>query len=300
MNLKILGCIMLVLSVFIGCTGTPNTVSTDTTVEDTNNDLKISVASVAVSQVLSAMNQDIVGRPTTKLELPEEYVSIPEIGSSFSPDFEKVLEVGTQLLIGDMLFKDKIDDIAKQYGIDTFYIDTSTYDNFLSGIQDLGKKINKEAEATEIIDKFRNPINNLESIDKDINVAVIFGSSESNMLATKDTYIGSLVNAFGIKNIVDEILEANKGSLNSGNYVNLSIEQLLVNEPDIILTFGHGNTEETKQAFEKLFNENPAWKNLNAIKNNKIYVLESDIFGTSANIYMDKALIRLGEIFNAQ
>ncbi len=29
------------------------------------------------------MNQKIVGRPTTKLELPNEYVDIPEIGSSF-------------------------------------------------------------------------------------------------------------------------------------------------------------------------------------------------------------------------
>ena len=56
--------------------------------------------------------------------------------------------------------------------------------------------------------------------------------------------------------------------------------------------------EAAKKAFEQLFNENPAWKNLSAVKNDKVYYLDSTIFGTSANNLVDKALIELGEIFN--
>lgn len=308
MIFKIAVCVVLMFSLFTGCSSnsqqtindTSQNIQNDIVVNDEN--IKISVASVAISQILAEMDQEIVGRPTTKLALPERYLEVEEIGSSFSPDFEKVLAVGTELLIGDSLFKEKIDATAKQYGIDTFYIDTSTYESFLFGIDELGRKIGKEEEATNIIARFQEPLNNLKDINKDLKVAIIFGTSESNMLATEDTYVGSLIKALGLKNVVTEItgstsLSSEVHETNS-SYVNLNLEQLLQNQPDVILRFGHGNIEEANRAFEKLFNENPAWKNLEAVKNGKIYDLDPNIFGSSANNHVDEALIQLGEIFN--
>lgn len=308
MIFKIAVCVVLMFSLFTGCSSnsqqtindTSQNIQNDIVVNDEN--IKISVASVAISQILAEMDQEIVGRPTTKLALPERYLEVEEIGSSFSPDFEKVLAVGTELLIGDSLFKEKIDATAKQYGIDTFYIDTSTYESFLFGIDELGRKIGKEEEATNIISRFQEPLNNLKNINKDLKVAIIFGTSESNMLATEDTYVGSLIKALGLKNVVTEItgstsLSSEVNATNS-SYVNLNLEQLLQNQPDVILRFGHGNIEEANRAFEKLFNENPAWKNLEAVKNGKIYDLDPNIFGSSANNHVDEALMQLGEIFN--
>lgn len=308
MIFKIAVCVVLMFSLFTGCSSnsqqtindTSQNIQNDIVVNDEN--IKISVASVAISQILADMDQEIVGRPTTKLALPERYLEVEEIGSSFSPDFEKVLAVGTELLIGDSLFKEKIDATAKQYGIDTFYIDTSTYESFLFGIDELGRKIGKEEEATNIIARFQEPLNNLKNINKDLKVAIIFGTSESNMLATEDTYVGSLIKALGLKNVVTEItgstsLSSEVNETNS-SYVNLNLEQLLQNQPDVILRFGHGNIEEANRAFEKLFNENPAWKNLEAVKNGKIYDLDPNIFGSSANNHVDEALMQLGEIFN--
>lgn len=308
MIFKIAVCVVLMFSLFTGCSSnsqqtindTSQNIQNDIVVNDEN--IKISVASVAISQILAEMDQEIVGRPTTKLALPERYLEVEEIGSSFSPDFEKVLAVGTELLIGDSLFKEKIDATAKQYGIDTFYIDTSTYESFLFGIDELGKKIGKEEEATNIIAKFQEPLNNLKNINKDLKVAIIFGTSESNMLATEDTYVGSLIKALGLKNVVTEITGSTSlgSEVNETNssYVNLNLEQLIQNKPDVILRFGHGNIEEANRAFEKLFNENPAWKNLEAVKNGKIYDLDPNIFGSSANNHVDEALMQLGEIFN--
>lgn len=308
MIFKIAVCVVLMFSLFTGCSSNSQQTINDTSQNVQNDivindeDIKISVASVAISQILAEMDQKIVGRPTTKLELPEKYLEVEEIGSSFSPDFEKVLAVGTELLIGDSLFKEKIDSTAKQYGINTFYIDTSTYESFLFGIDELGRKIGKEEEATNIIARFQEPLNNLKDINKDLKVAIILGTSESNMLATEDTYVGSLIKALGLKNIVTEI--TGSASLSSevhetnSSYVNLNLEQLLQNQPDVILRFGHGNIEEANKAFEKLFNENPAWKNLEAVKNGKIYDLDPNIFGSSANNHVDEALIQLGEIFN--
>lgn len=307
--------VILTFSILVGCSNQSNNeVSNDNDKniekenslekEKANTDIKISVASVAISQILSEMNQEIVGRPTTKLTLPKEYQDVPEIGSSFSPDFEKVLAVGTELLIGDEMFKDKIEKTAKEYGIETFYVNTSTYNSFLTSIEELGKKIGKEQEANDIIKRFKEPLNNAKDINKDLKVAIIFGTSESNMLATENTYVGSLVQALGVKNIATEIINDSSSDnplgVDSNGYINLNLEQLLKNQPDLILRFGHGNVEEANKAFDKLFSENPAWKNLNAVKNNKIFDLDSNIFGSSANNSVDKALIELGEILNAE
>lgn len=316
MKLKtILLTVILTFSILVGCSNQSNNeVSNDNDKniekenslekEKANTDIKISVASVAISQILSEMNQEIVGRPTTKLTLPKEYQDVPEIGSSFSPDFEKVLAVGTELLIGDEMFKDKIEKTAKEYGIETFYVNTSTYNSFLTSIEELGKKIGKEKEANDIIKRFKEPLNNTKDINKDLKVAIIFGTSESNMLATENTYVGSLVQALGVENIATEIINDSSGNnpleVDSNGYINLNLEQLLKNQPDLILRFGHGNIEEANKAFDKLFSENPAWKNLNAVKNNKIFDLDSNIFGSSANNSVDKALIELGEILNAE
>lgn len=310
---KVLLTSILISSVLVGCNNfsfkkvddeniKENNVKIKNDDEKNNQNIKISVASVSISQILAEMNVDIVGRPTTKLSLPEEYVNVSEIGSSFSPDFEKVLLVGTELLIADELFKNKIEKTAQSYGIETFYVNTSTYQDYIDSIEKLGIKINKENQANAIIQKFKKPLENLENINKNLKVAIIFGSSESNMLATENTYVGSLLKEFEVTNIADEIIKNNDSLFkpNEQGYINLNLEQLLKNQPNIILRFGHGNVEEAKKSFQKLFDENPAFKNLDAIKNNKIYDLDSSIFGTSANIFMDEALNKLGEILNEQ
>ncbi|MDE6182447.1 MAG: ABC transporter substrate-binding protein [Eubacteriales bacterium] len=312
---KLLISVTLIGSILVGCSGNKTEQTSNENIETqaeaneesgenekVTEEKKISVASVAISQVLNEMNVDVVGRPTTKLELPEKYISVAEIGSSFSPDFEKVLAVGTELLIGDAIFKEKIEESATQYGIETFYVDTSTYSNFITSIEELGKKIGKEEEATKLLERLTEPLNNINQIDKDLKVAIIMGSTESNMLATEKTYIGSLVEVLGVKNIATEIINDGNNPLevDSSGYVNLNVEQLLKNQPDIILAFAHGNIEESKKIFDQLFTENPVWANLDAVKNNKVHYLDSSIFGTSANIFIDKALIELGEIFNEE
>lgn len=305
---KIILSLALIGTLLVGCsssgenTTSSTEASTENKVEDNETEEKplpkISVASVAMSQVLDAMNIDIVGRPTTKLPLPKRYENISEIGSSHSPDFEKILAVETELLIGDVMFKDKLEKPAEEYKIDTFFANTSTYHTFTDSIKSLGEKISREEEANTVIKTINAPLEKYKDMKTDKKIAIIFGTSESNMLATKDSYIGSLVEVLGAKNIANEIIEKNPNALEQAKngYLNLNIEQILENQPDMILRFGHGNIEEANKSFEKLFSENPAWKNLDAVKNNAIYDLDSSIFGVSANLKMGEALETLGDI----
>ncbi len=147
---KLVLCLTLISSFLVGC-GASNKTESIATKDNISNssssskeekeNIKISVASVSISEVLAEMGQEIVGRPTTKMQLPAIYEGVSEIGSSFSPDFEKILAVETELLIGDEAFKSKIEKTAKEHNIETFYVNTSTYEKFIESIEELGKRI---------------------------------------------------------------------------------------------------------------------------------------------------------------
>ena len=57
----------------------------------------------------------------------------------------------------------------------------------------------------------------------------------------------------------------------------------------------HGGTEDTKKIVDEAFAK-ATWKQINAVKNNKIYHLDSEYFGMSANLKAVEALDMLGAI----
>ena len=57
----------------------------------------------------------------------------------------------------------------------------------------------------------------------------------------------------------------------------------------------HGIIEDSKKTVEEEFAKE-TWKQLDAIKNNKVYYLENEYFGMSANLKAIEALDKLGVI----
>lgn len=112
------------------------------------------------------------------------------------------------------------------------------------------------------------------------------------MLATDTSYLGDLTKTLGAKNIANN-LDTNVKS----PYIQFSLEQILEQNPDYILRFAHGELEQTKKAFDQAFDKNSAYKELDAVKNNKVIDLDPSIFNVSANLQVKEAIKNLGEIF---
>ena len=52
----------------------------------------------------------------------------------------------------------------------------------------------------------------------------------------------------------------------------------------------HGEPEAVRQAFEAEMDKNPAWKNLDAVKEGRVVVLPSHLFGTNPGTKIVDAL----------
>ena len=261
--------------------------------EDVAKEKTVVAATVSGSQVLDKLGANVVGIPTTQLEMPEKFKGLPEVGQSMNPDLEVVASLNPDVFVMDNAFKDSVEKSLKEYDFNTFFLKTNTYTDYIKSIEELGKTIDKEEEATTLINELKNIEKEVKSKkgDKAPTVAIIFGSGENFMLATETSYLGDLVKTVGGKNIASK-LDKNV----ENGYVQLSLEYILEQNPDYILRFAHGNLEETKKSFDKAFDKNPAYQELNAVKNNKVVDLDSNVFNVSANLKVKEAIQTLGDI----
>lgn len=261
--------------------------------EDVAKEKTVVAATVSGSQVLDKLDANVVGIPTTQLEMPEKFKGLPEVGQSMNPDLEVVASLNPDVFVMDNAFKDSVEKSLKEYDFNTFFLKTNTYTDYIKSIEALGKTIDKEEEATTLINELKNIEKEVKSKkgDKAPTVAIIFGSGENFMLATETSYLGDLVKTVGGKNIASK-LDKNV----ENGYVQLSLEYILEQNPDYILRFAHGNLEETKKSFDKAFDKNPAYQELNAVKNNKVVDLDSNVFNVSANLKVKEAIQTLGDI----
>ncbi len=263
--------------------------------DEQTKELRIVSGTVAATQVLDYLEADLVGVPTTSTTLPERYQGLDEVGMSMNPDLEKVVSLSPDVFIVDKNFKESIEQNADALGLNVFYFDTTTYENFVVSIEELGKAIYKEDKASELVAELKGAEQAV--IDKAVGkespkVAVLFGASENFMLATDSSYVGSLVEIVGGENITNQL-----GADVSSGYIQFSLEQIVEQNPDYILRFAHGNIEETKKSFDDFFAKNPAWSTLDAVKEGRVIDLDSSLFNVSANIRVKEAITTLGEIF---
>lgn len=298
MKFRKLASVFLVSALFItGCTNnsSQSEKESDTAVKGAQvEELDVVAATVSATQVLDKLDANVIGIPTTKMEIPEKFKGLPEVGQAMNPDLEIVASLKPDVFIMDSMFKENVKDSMKEYDLNTFYFNTGTYTEFVKSIEELGKEINKEEEATKVI-------NELKEVEKEATanksekaptVAIIFGGGENFMLATETSYLGDLAKTVGAKNITSN-LDTNVKS----PYIQFSLEQILEQNPDYILRFAHGEIEQTKKAFDTAFDKNPAYKELDAVKNNKVIDLDPSIFNVSANLQVKEAIKTLGETF---
>lgn len=268
--------------------------STEEEVEEETVELRIVAGTVAATNVLGALDVDLVGIPTTENPIPEKFQGLPEVGIAHTPDLEVVASLEPDLFILDANFKEANEETLAEFGINAFYFETHTYEAFLNSIGDLGVEIGRDEEATALINSLENSVleANANRTDEGPRVAIIFGAGDDFMLETENSYLGDIVNMMGAVNIASEL----EGGLHAPR-LPFSLEQILVADPDIVLRFAHGPIEQTREMFDQMFDADPTFQSLTAVAEDRVYDLDPQVFGVSANLQVAEAFKELGIIF---
>ncbi|OTW74798.1 heme ABC transporter substrate-binding protein IsdE [Bacillus thuringiensis serovar cameroun] len=248
---------------------------------------RIVATTVAVTEIMDALEVDLVGVPTSSKTLPKRYKGLPEVGNPMSPDMEKVKSLKPSEVLSVTTLEYELKPVFDGVGMKANFLDLTSLKNMQNSISDLGKKYGREKQAEEVVTKLDKKVASIQKEvkgKKEPTVLILLGVPGSYLVATEHSYIGDLVKQLGGKNIVQgERVE----------YLASNTEYLKKANPDIILRAAHGMPDEVVKMFDKEFKTNDIWKHFAAVKNNRVYDLEERLFGTTGNLAAIEALDEL-------
>ena len=211
-------------------------------------------------------------------EFEEAYNKIPEleIGEGHAISKEAFLATGADFVSGwdssisdqttgtpdELISKDITPFIAKSYSPD------ATVETVYEDFELLGKIFGVEDKATEVINKMKSDIKEVTDKVGDIKEEdkvkmMVYDSGEDKAMVVGSGLANNLIELAGGYNIF--------GSENQP-YINATWESVVAENPEVIVVTDYlaGSSVESKIEFLK---SHPALKEVDAIKNNKIYVV---------------------------
>ncbi len=181
-------------------------------------------------------------------------------------------------------------------GIPTAYFDVSDFEDYLRVLKICTGITGREERYTQYGTLIQEQIDEILDRRKDDTPgSVLYMRASATSIrakGNKDNVLGEMLERFGCVNIADtedSLLE------------NLSVESILLQNPDIILIVQSGDDiEGTRQNVDAMFRENPLWGELDAVKNGQVHILDKHLYNLKPNARWAEAYEKLEEILYAE
>ena len=272
---------LLIVVVLAGCSS-----QNEAEVIDPTED-RIVATTVALTEIMDALELDLVGIPSSYKDLPKRYAGAKEVGNPMSPDMEMLLSLKPTEILSVTTLKYDLQEMFDERNIDMSYVNLESIDAMHSEILKMGEKYDRQTQAQAIIDQFEDKVAEIEQRaegKEQPSVLILLGIPGSYLVATEHSYIGDLVKRSGGKNVITgEDVE----------FLSSNTEYLQQAKPDIILRAAHGMPDEVVKMFDDEFQTNDVWKHFAAVKNDRVYDLDELLFGTTGNLAAVEALDEL-------
>jgi iron complex transport system substrate-binding protein len=239
------------------------------TISIPNNPTRIIALAPSITEVIFDLEQEkkLIG-VTQYSTHPPEAESLPRVGSYVRLDIEKIvaLQPDLCLAIKDGNPKHTIAKIVA-LGIPVYVIDPRNLLQIMDSITRLGGVLNAAGKASDLVADMSSRIKEVKKkLNRIAHKPRVFFQIDAEPLfsAGTDTFINELIElAGGINTAAGE-----------NPYPRFSWEDILVLQPDIVLisSMAGGQTpEELEKSWQK-------WRQLAAVKNNKVYIVDADLF----------------------
>lgn len=231
----------------------------------------IATLNPGIMDVLVALGANVTGRPTIHAKMASEIEAIQEIGNPHEPSFEQIVALKPEVLIVPTSFQ-RFEQTITATGIKVVYENMESIQGIQETITRYGEVFANEDKAVKLnkeIDEAK-----AKSIESTKNALIVYGAPGTYLAALDSSLYGDMLKAAGGNNIASKFPALDKYP----TFANLSAEKIVEGNPQVIMLITHSNPESVKEGFEKQMKQNAAWKNLDAVKNNNIIILPSDLF----------------------
>ncbi|PDY19096.1 ABC transporter substrate-binding protein [Bacillus cereus] len=234
--------------------------------------------------IIHALGGKIVGRPDTKLTLPDELKKAQVIGNAHQPNFEQIASLKPDVLVANNGFQKNVPTVEGQ-GTQVIISSANSVQDIQKNIELYGTVMKKEDKAKEINQKMNDQMKKYEK-KSDVKALLVYGAPGTYLAALPTSLSGDILEKTGGKNIASDFPETKEYP----QYAQLSVERIIEANPDVIYLITHGDPKSVKKAFEGEMMKNEAWKNLEAVKQNRVVILPPDLFGSNPGTKVTEAM----------
>ncbi len=207
-----------------------------------------------------------------------------------SPDMEIVASLDPDWILSPASLQSDLQPKYEAVGTDWAFLNLRSVPGMYRSIQELGEIFGREEEAQALVDEFTDFYNEYKQKNagkESPKVMVLMGLPGSYIIATENSYVGSLVALAGGENVY---------AGTDQEFLTVNTEDMKTKEPDIILCAAHALPDQVVEMFKEDFETNDIWKHFEAVQNGQVYYLTYELFGMSATFRYPEALEELQPI----
>lgn len=285
MKLKKILSLVLAGVMALSVTGCVNQHPEETSGTNESGEVRLVATSPAVAQICNRLNLDLVGICQSTSDLPERYDGVTTVGMAMNPDLEIIKSLDPDYILSPATLQNDLQPKYASIGVSSLFLNLKSVEGMYASIEGLGEKFGREEEAAvmlEEFDSFMTEFAEKNAGKESPKVLVLMGLPGSYIIATDNSYVGSLVKLAGGTNVY--------GDGDGQEFLFANTEDMKTKEPDVILRAAHGLPDEARKMFAEEFATNDIWQHFKAVQEGRVYDLDSNLFNMSANFSYEEAL----------
>jgi len=253
---------------------------------------KIVTLSPPITEILYAVGagDQVVARDSFS-DYPETALSLPDIGGGFAEyDLETIISLKPDLVIAGGINTPELVQSLEDLGLTVYYLaNPSDLEGTFASIEVLGILSGHEDEASELVERLRSRIDAVSAALEDVEEKpTVYYELDATDVAKPytpgpNTFYTSMIEMAGGENIGAEL---------EFEWVQISLEQLLIEDPDLIL-LGDAMWGITPESVA----ERAGWDSLTAVANGRVLPFDDNLIARIGPRQVD-GLGALAKIFH--
>lgn len=256
------------------------------------DDLRIAATSPAVADICDKLDIDLVGVcSSTVSTIPDRYKDATQLGTAMNPDTEILASLDLDWILSPSSLESDLQPKYAAIKTKSAFLNLKSVEGMYKSIEELGEMFDRQEQAQKLVDEYTSFMNKYKNKNKgkeSPKVLVLMGLPGSYIVATDNSYVGSLVKLAGGTNVY--------GDGGGQEFLNANTEDMETKDPDIIVRCAHALPDEVVEVFNEEFSANDIWKHFRAVQEGKVYDLSYEYFGMSAGFDYPQALDELQPI----
>lgn len=256
------------------------------------DDLRIAATSPAVADICDKLDIDLVGVcSSTVSTIPDRYKDATQLGTAMNPDTEILASLDLDWILSPSSLESDLQPKYAAIKTKSAFLNLKSVEGMYKSIEELGEMFDRQEQAQKLVDEYTSFMDEYKNKNKDKEspkVLVLMGLPGSYIVATDNSYVGSLVKLAGGTNVY--------GDGGGQEFLNANTEDMETKDPDIIVRCAHALPDEVVEMFNEEFSTNDIWKHFRAVQEGKVYDLSYEYFGMSAGFDYPQALDELQPI----